>query len=789
MKNLLKIITLGVLLIATTLNAQTPDLILQKEITAQYNAYLDSMETVYSALLPGADDTQTMKAHMGLAVIQAARTYVNGDTLVKDLDYLLNEISLNYENMVHQTIQDIFPIFDADNPDEFVLNLTEFFETGTYPVYRDSIDKWLTENSNFADDMEESIYHFGEKTGPLFDVFGEHLDSLFSGTADFEFNVQIMGSKYEETPFVFSRAFFDHLIMIGELGEIMAETLGQGFTQILDSLNNNSPAIDPGVEIVQEGLDSLNVLIDNVQILLVNQPFAPFELDVAWMDSLQKGIAEIDTMLSGKTYPIGPESENKVIRPRGIIESLAHHDGPMGVFKDYYRGGEDPEYTFSNTFPEGLTAKMYAMIASDITLNANDSREQFETKLHAYQQLLLLKEANQITELDPDEHFGLALTLLYDMLNDEEYFGNIESVIQMISDGRIDSLMDTFTWSDFDLQAQIDEIRYHLDQYTESANPVNYVILVKDNYDELGSYVLGPNSEFSIFFLSTTQVSMAVEAIEMACRVMSMIGDAVNDLYNELDQMFILDLDPTYLDFSDVDGPMDVINILEQSNPDFLTVTPYGVEKFHEMGAWFKDSFNSMGIFLDNLTDLFVAMEPYEADFDMDAEYMQSMMSMMADQTWIIYRDFANPDSTVLIDGERVNLSAWFDNPPTSFLVMVKNFFMGADSTLGGLFPDRFKVGIAQGNDNLPTQFKLYPVYPNPFNPVAKIEFDLPQTSDVKLCIVDLQGRIIEQIVNRRISAGRIAYNWNASRYPSGIYFALLEIDGRQSIRKMTLLK
>ncbi|PIS29503.1 MAG: hypothetical protein COT43_03685 [Candidatus Marinimicrobia bacterium CG08_land_8_20_14_0_20_45_22] len=177
-------------------------------------------------------------------------------------------------------------------------------------------------------------------------------------TADFEFNVRIMDSQYQDTLFVFSRTFFDHQEMIINLGNNMAHTLREGFVSILDSVNNNSANINPGVLIVQEGLDSLNSLIDSFQIMLSNQPFSPLEFDLAWMDSLQNVVSEADTLLGGKTYPIGPVSENKVIRPRGIIESLAHHDGPMGVFKDYYRGGEQSNYTFYNTFPNGLTSDM-----------------------------------------------------------------------------------------------------------------------------------------------------------------------------------------------------------------------------------------------------------------------------------------------------------------------------------------------------------------------------------------------------------------------------------------------
>jgi len=766
-----------------------PDLILQKEITTEYMAYLDSMETEYLNLLPGADDAQTMKAHMGLAIIQAARTYVNGDTLSNDLENLLEEMGNNIGMIMNQTIEDIFPLFDAGNPNEFVLNLTEFFETGTYPAYRDSINEWLSQNSKYADDMGAAVEYFGDKTGPLMDAFGEHWGEVYDGTADFEFNVQVMGSKYEDTLFVFSRTFFNRQKMIMELGEAMAVALDSGFTQILDSLNNNSPAIDPGVAVVQQGLDTLSALIDSLQIILWNQPFAPFEFKLAWMDSVQKGIAEVDTLLGGKTYPIGPEAENKVIRPRGIIESLAHHDGLWGVYQDYYRGGESASYTFYNTFPNGLTADMYAMVKSDIILNDNDTFEQLEAKIHAYQTSLRTK-----VTLTPDEHFGMALTLIWDLLNDEEYFGNIESAVQMISDGRIDSLVSSFDWSDFDLHDRIAEIRSHVDQYIKSGDLTNYVVLIKSNNDGLNPYVLGSNSEFSIYYLTVPQIYVATKAIELVIDGMSKIQEALTDLYNELDQMFILDLDPNYLDFSNVETDLDVINILEQSNPNFMTLTPYGIEKFHKFGNDLEEAFKQLNTFFSNMNKLMNAMEPYQEDFDFNIAEMGSIMGESRDVTWDIYIDFAHPDSTVLIDGERVNLSAWFDNPPVSFLIMWKNYVTGIDSTLGGLFPDRYKEppvipSVSKDNSNIPKTFRFHPVYPNPFNPVATIAFDLPQAADVRLTIINLKGEIVHETYYGHLNAGKITAYWNAAGFPSGIYFVNLAVDGKVTTRKMTLLK
>ncbi|MBU0711027.1 hypothetical protein KJ762_03885, partial [bacterium] len=274
--------TIVVLLLFLTLfpplEAQTPDLVLHKEISPEYILYLAGKEAAYQAqvLSPLAgDDTPTMKAHMGLAILQLAWTHVNGDTLVNDLEYLFDDIDENAADILFQTLNDIVPILDAENPNEFVLNLTDFFESGIYEAYRDSMDTWLMNISSDFEDVGGALDHFGNRVDPLFEMFGDHWDAVAEGTADFEFFVQLMETEYEDTLFIFSREFFDRLDRIGMLGENMAETLESGFTQMFDSLNQNSANIDPGIAVIRNGLDSLYALVDSVQILLWNQPFAP----------------------------------------------------------------------------------------------------------------------------------------------------------------------------------------------------------------------------------------------------------------------------------------------------------------------------------------------------------------------------------------------------------------------------------------------------------------------------------------------------------------------------------
>ena len=71
-------------------------------------------------------------------------------------------------------------------------------------------------------------------------------------------------------------------------------------------------------------------------------------------------------------------------------------------------------------------------------------------------------------------------------------------------------------------------------------------------------------------------------------------------------------------------------------------------------------------------------------------------------------------------------------------------------------------------------EIKLYKSYPNPFNPVTKIKFDIPKSSYVKLVIYDLLGREIKTLVNEKLNSGRYEVVWpaptgNESSYPSGV--------------------
>lgn len=90
---------------------------------------------------------------------------------------------------------------------------------------------------------------------------------------------------------------------------------------------------------------------------------------------------------------------------------------------------------------------------------------------------------------------------------------------------------------------------------------------------------------------------------------------------------------------------------------------------------------------------------------------------------------------------------------------------------------------------NLPDKFVLYQNYPNPFNPITKIQFYLPEKSKVILNVYDVRGRELETIVNQNLDEGMHSFNFDGSKYPSGVYFYELVTGKVRYIRKMILVK
>lgn len=98
-------------------------------------------------------------------------------------------------------------------------------------------------------------------------------------------------------------------------------------------------------------------------------------------------------------------------------------------------------------------------------------------------------------------------------------------------------------------------------------------------------------------------------------------------------------------------------------------------------------------------------------------------------------------------------------------------------------------VGIHKTEKLIPESYNLFQNYPNPFNASTKIKFEIPKVSLVKLSIYNINGRLMETVVNQYFDAGKYELSWNANKYPTGIYFCKFNSGNNSKVIKMVLLK
>jgi len=99
-----------------------------------------------------------------------------------------------------------------------------------------------------------------------------------------------------------------------------------------------------------------------------------------------------------------------------------------------------------------------------------------------------------------------------------------------------------------------------------------------------------------------------------------------------------------------------------------------------------------------------------------------------------------------------------------------------------------------ESNVPLPSNFRLYPNVPNPFNPATTIRFTLPTASEVKLTVYSLDGKLVRHFLAGPLDCGTHQVRWQgvnaAGRgVAAGSYICCLEVNGFKQVRRMLLVR
>ncbi len=113
-----------------------------------------------------------------------------------------------------------------------------------------------------------------------------------------------------------------------------------------------------------------------------------------------------------------------------------------------------------------------------------------------------------------------------------------------------------------------------------------------------------------------------------------------------------------------------------------------------------------------------------------------------------------------------------------------------SDLNFGGLYATYCASASAVENEGaLPQNYSLSNNYPNPFNPVTIIQYEISSRQSVTLKVFDMLGREVATAVNEEKAAGKYQIEFDASGLSSGGYYYRLQADNYIETKKMILLK
>tara|TARA_B100000131_G_C18102417_1_gene606541 strand:- start:758 stop:1477 length:720 start_codon:yes stop_codon:yes gene_type:complete len=149
------------------------------------------------------------------------------------------------------------------------------------------------------------------------------------------------------------------------------------------------------------------------------------------------------------------------------------------------------------------------------------------------------------------------------------------------------------------------------------------------------------------------------------------------------------------------------------------------------------------------------------------------------------------------LEGERINHHDI--ESLIAFEFIANNNFNGIstikflDVIIAGKYGEQLESSLSSININtsdlLPYKTALHSSFPNPFNPITQINYELANDGNISLNIYDALGRHVDELINGFHNAGIYNVSWNASGQSSGTYFIHYSASGQTMVGKIILIK
>ena len=772
-----KIFVILLFISANFVYSQNADLILNTAVSQNYQDYLNSELTLCGQIINNPpSDSAEMKARAKRFFINFALIHCNIVFTLDEEKALIDSLRVN-----NKRLEDFYKTYIAslntDNSRVFFSELLELFKDPKYGQIKSEIES-MTQNYLSAL-MGLGLYSINLLDGinTKMQQVSEDFALLKRNNVRFSLGVKIDGSATDQTLKI-NQAHFKTAGSVDSLIQNSVNAFSSMFKKLLSLQNEDTPTNEI-IDSLKATVNYFSSALDTLSQLINSDPLNLLKLNTAWISDTKEFLNNTAEVLNGKVYYIGPDK----IKIQPVVLLQRSLNNWRSIFFKFYKAADRYSYTFAGLFPDALPAAVVDKLKENMVLNSTDSGEELYSRMlslkNFYLGLLAQNQGNSEIKL------GAAFTQSFLYLN--EIVMEINDFIDYV---KASDYRHGFTFQAINNKALTDSITGYYNSACGDRELLFTVLII--NEEQSQPYIIGTETDFTPVFITNPMLAQMRNIAHEFSNTINDISDYFRSIYNDMDNMFVMDLDPNYLDFSGVKSPLDIILVLEKSNPDFLDITPYGITKIQDMRTKIREKFSNYAEDISNLDNFLDSLEIYRSEFNLGDRELAWLISGLNEVVQEVNTDFQIPDSATVIHGIKVNLSAWFDNPPQDLLVKLKWFFdndPATDNSLGGLFPDGITNTVEPGPIIIPKEYILSQNFPNPFNPSTMINYSLPKSAMVIIKVYDLLGKEVATLINDEQAPGNYTVKFNAKNLTSGIYFYRMQAGGFVSTKKLIVLK
>ena len=323
-------------------------------------------------------------------------------------------------------------------------------------------------------------------------------------------------------------------------------------------------------------------------------------------------------------------------------------------------------------------------------------------------------------------------------------------------------------------------------------------------------------------FVYTCQIFRSFN-LWLSCAIVTNVGDPNTwiDIQTQLDSGYVEAISHSrshpYVPYDDVEG--EVLGSMQDiiDNLDLPAHNSYGIREY--VYAWvapygeYDDAIDSMVSVAKYLVPrLYYGNEHGFSNWNQELyKYDPVGVSREVGPLWVGTTDTADLNNTfneVLLDGGvyhvmcHPNVIEWDQDYPWIHLEHISNRNNVWYTGFGHLYAYHFlqstypEINLHSSNPNepIPEQIVIHQSYPNPFNPVATLRYDLPEGTFVSITVYDMLGNVVNNLVNDYQTVGYKSVQWDATNnegqpVSAGVYLYSIEAGDFRNTKKMIFLK